>query len=111
MSEHTEPPHGRLRGGFRSGEGLQSTERAHACVDSEVCCTGYDARDDRETVSWLLERDALEAITAVDVAPDGSVVLFVEAVSDDDAATGTTIRLDRDAAARVGEALLEASDA
>jgi hypothetical protein len=47
----------------------------------------------------------------VDVAPDGSVVLFVEAVSDDDAATGTTIRLDRDAAARVGEALLEASDA
>jgi hypothetical protein len=76
-----------------------------------VCCTGYDARDDRETVSWLLERDALEAITAVDVAPDGSVVLFVEAVSDDDAATGTTIRLDRDAAARVGEALLEASDA
>jgi len=106
----SEPEYGRLRGGFRSGDGLQTTERAYACVESDVCSTGYDERVQHDPASWLLESDAVDdSIVAVDRAPDGSVVLFLEATGDD-VATGTTIRLDHDAAARVGEALLKASD-
>lgn len=106
----SEPESGRLRGGFRIGDGLEPTSRALAYADSAVCCTGYDNRARTDPQSWLLDDDAFSgSITAVDRAPDGSIALFIEAVGDD-ATAGMTVRIDDDAAARIGDALLEVSD-
>jgi hypothetical protein len=99
------PPTGRLRGGFRTEDGLEPTDRSIAHADADASFSG-----DTEVSSWQLERDIFdETIVGVDVASDGAVLLFVEA-TDDNRDAGTTVRLEPDAAGAIGSGLLFAAD-
>jgi|APHM01.1.fsa_nt_gi hypothetical protein len=99
------PSIGRFRGGFRTTDGLQPTDRTIAHADADI---GMSAETDAS--SWLFESDTFEqTLVAVDVAPDGAVLLFVEGTADSRTA-GATIRLEPDAAGSVASGLLVAAD-
>ncbi len=99
------PPTGRFRGGFRTKDGLEPTDRSIAHADADAAFSG-----EADVASWMLERsDFDETIIGVDTAPDGAVLIFVEAM-DDSHKAGTTVRLEPNAAATIGSGLLFASD-